>query len=218
MTEAITTAADAVHWLAIDADWGEPRLKLVCTAARGAHCRKRHPDPDVEEWLPDDPDLIDTDRCWAVEWAEDAGWESVQVAEGAEFPPIPVSVTCDEGPVLAPILPHPTLPEPERVKPSREDVARTPFQWDIAPDHPQPHPLWDDPHSARLRDLWLSAADAVLALMPGRTVEEVKAEALEEAASVYDVVQISGVFFGAAEYSRAWLRARAASLRGESNG
>ncbi len=36
MTETITTAADAVHWLAIDADWGEPRLKLVCTAAKAA--------------------------------------------------------------------------------------------------------------------------------------------------------------------------------------
>lgn len=58
-------------------------------------------------------------------------------------------------------------------------------------------------------------ADAVLALLPGRSEAEVKAEALEEAASVYDVAQISGVFFGAAEYARAWLRARAASLRGE---
>lgn len=216
MTETITTAADAVHWLAIDADWGEPRLKLVCTAARGAYCRKRHPDPDVEEWLPDDPDLIDTDRCWAVEWAEDAGWESVQVAEGAEFPPIPVSVACDEGPVLAPILPHPTLPEPERVKPSREDVARTLFQWDIAPDHPQPHPLWDDPHSARLRDLWLSAADAVLALLPGRTVEEVKAEALEGMAKWFQLASDLGTGEPDALAAQACADA-AARLRGESN-
>ena len=211
MSEIITTAADAVHWLAIDADWGEPRLKLVCTAARGAYCRKRHPDPDVEEWLPGDPGLIDTDRCWAVEWAEDAGWESVQVEEGAEFPPIPVSVTCDEGPMLAPILPHPTLPEPERVKPSREDVAREIALGD------DPTCPWPDGFTRMEEARAYRQADAVLALLPGRAVEEVKAEALEEAASVYDVAQISGVFFGAAEYPKAWLRARAASLRGESH-
>lgn len=206
MTETITTAADAVHWLAIDADWGEPRLKLVCTAARGAYCRKRRPDPDVEEWLPDDPDLIDTDRCWAVEWAEDAGWESVQVEEGAEFPLIPVSVTCDEGPMLAPILPHPTLPEPERVKPSREDVARVIVN-----------------HSGQLgthyMDVALAAADAVLALLPGRSEVKVKAEALEEAADslvVWGVLAANSLHVSSV---RSWLRHRAAALlRGESHG
>ena len=94
--------------------------------------------------------------------------------------------------------------EPERAKPSREDVARVIVN-----------------HSGHLgthyMDVAIAAADAVLALLPGRAVEEVKAEALEEAASVYDVAQISGVFFGAAEYPKAWLRARAASLRGESH-
>lgn len=206
MTETVTTAADAVHWLAIDADWGEPRLKLVCTATRGAYCRKRHPDPDVEEWLPGDPGLIDTDRCWAVEWAEDAGWESVQVEEGAEFPPIPVSVTCDEGPMLAPILPHPTLPEPERVKPSREDVARVIVN-----------------HSGQLgthyMDVALAAADAVLALLPGRTEAKVKAEALEEAADslvVWGVLAANSLHVSSV---RSWLRHRAAALlRGESHG
>lgn len=109
--------------------------------------------------------------------------------------------------------------DPSLVKPSREDVARTLFQWDIAPDHPQPHPLWDDPHSARLRDLWLSAADAVLALLPGRTEAEVKAEALEEAA---DSLVVWGVLAKAellhVSSVRSWLRHRAAALlRGESH-
>lgn len=173
MTETITTAADAVHWLAIDADWGEPRLKLVCTAARGAYCRKRHPDPDVEEWLPDDSDLIDTDRCWAVEWAEDAGWESVQVEEGAEFPPIPVSVTCDEGPMLAPILPHPTLPEPERVKPSREDATEAIITAAEANAY-QITRGYITESDCRIY------ADAVLALLPGRSALWAQVDAWDE--------------------------------------
>lgn len=204
MSETITTAADAVHWLAIDADWGEPRLKLVCTAARGAYCRKRHPDPVVEEWLPDDPDLIDTDRCWAVEWAEDAGWESVQVAEGAEFPPIPVSVACDEGPVLAPILPHPALPEPERVKPSREDVARVICSY-------------SGPLGTHYMDVALAAADAVLALLPGRSEAEVKAEALEGMAKWFQIASRLGTGEPDALAAQACADA-AARLRGESNG
>jgi len=103
-------AADAVHFLAINSDWDEPRLKLVCTATKGADCHKQHPDPTVEAFYPDDPDLIDTDTCWAVEWAEDGGWETVAVKEGAEFPMIPVHITNDEGPVVEPIEPHPLLP------------------------------------------------------------------------------------------------------------
>ena len=102
-------AADAVHFLAINSDWDEPRLKLVCTATKGADCHKQHPDPTVEAFYPDDPDLIDTDTCWAVEWAEDGGWETVAVKEGAEFPMIPVHITNDEGPVVEPIEPHPLL-------------------------------------------------------------------------------------------------------------
>ena len=95
--------------------------------------------------------------------------------------------------------------EPERAKPSREDVAET-IHAGICGCGVLGSHAYD------------GTADAVLDLLPGRAVEEVKAEALEEAASVYDVAQISGVFFGAAEYPKAWLRARAASLRGESHG
>ena len=61
--------------------------------------------------------------------------------------------------------------QPQRVQPTREDVARALFEWDIAPEHPLPHPLWDDPHSARLRELWLSAADTVLALFDAQPTE-----------------------------------------------
>lgn len=106
--------------------------------------------------------------------------------------------------------------EPALVKPSREDVARTLFQWDIAPDHHQPHPLWDDPHSARLRDLWLSAADAVLALLPGRAVEEVKAEALEGMAKWFQIASRLGTGEPDALAAQACAEA-AARLRGESD-
>ena len=99
--------------------------------------------------------------------------------------------------------------EPERVKPSREDVARAlaapnDTLWDFDPSNPD--------------DVYLRDADAVLALLPGRTEAEVKAEALEEAADspavwgvLADSLHVSGV--------RSWLRHRAAALlRGESHG
>lgn len=104
--------ADTTHYLAICTDDGEPRLTLVCTAAPGADCRKRPKDANEREgWYMDDPDIEWVDGpCWAVEYAEDGGWETVQCEEGASFPRIPVSVVYDEGPVIAPIAPHPLLP------------------------------------------------------------------------------------------------------------
>lgn len=112
MTE-ITTAADTVHWLAIEQGIDfEPRLKLVCTAAPGAKCRLRPPD-DREEWHLDDPDLVDSGTCWAVQWAEDGGWETIQCedTEVEQFGRIPVTVSNDDGPVLHPVEAHPILPQ-----------------------------------------------------------------------------------------------------------
>jgi hypothetical protein len=64
-----------------------------------------------ESWTLGDPDIdwVAGD-CWAVEWVDEGGWETVQCDEGATFPRIPVSVSCDEGPVIAPVTPHPLLP------------------------------------------------------------------------------------------------------------
>ena len=99
------------HYLTIDADWDELRLKLVCTATPDAPCRMR-PSDDRETWHDDDPDLTAGHECWAVEWAEAGGWETVAAADGAQWPRIPVSVECDEGAIIAPIAPQPTLEWP----------------------------------------------------------------------------------------------------------
>ena len=59
------------------------------------------------------------------------------------------------------------------------------------------------------------AARAILALIGGRTEAEVKAEALEEAAtSLEGGLGVEGTPGTLYEY-RAWLRARAAAIRGE---
>lgn len=178
MTDYLTGEAmtDAVHHLAICDDMDELRLKLVCTATKGADCRKYHPDPTVEEWSLDDPDLLDGDICMAVQWAEDGGWETVRAEDGAEFPMIPVHVTLDEGPVLSPVLSRPTLLiQPEPVKPSREDVRQA-IEAAFGP-------TWDSAVEQGLD----SAADAVLALLAAQpTVAEV---ALEDAAHPLDLAE-----------------------------
>ena len=97
------------HYLTISDDWDELRLKLVCTATPDAPCRMR-PSDDRETWNYGDPDLTAGHECWAVEWAEMGGWETVAAADGVTtWPRIPVSVECDEGVVIAPILPQPIL-------------------------------------------------------------------------------------------------------------
>lgn len=121
MNDTITTAEpDTTHFLAIEEGIDELRIKLVCTATKGADCHKRHPDPTVESYSLDDPDLIDTDTCWAVEWVEEGGAETLMAVEDAAFPMIPVRLSYEEGPLVEPIAPHPLLPtEPARVLPSR---------------------------------------------------------------------------------------------------
>ena len=62
-----------------------------------------------ESWSYNDPDLIDGEKCWAVEWVEGGGMETTASAEGVTWPTIPVTVDYDEGVVLAPVAPHPPL-------------------------------------------------------------------------------------------------------------
>ena len=98
------------HYLAIDGYAEELRLKLICTATTDAPCRMRDPsDPDREEWHEGDPDLTPGHPCWAVEWSEEAGWESVASATDVEWPRIPVTVEYDEGVIVAPVAPQPDL-------------------------------------------------------------------------------------------------------------
>lgn len=89
----MTDLPDTVHHIAIEWD-EEPRLRLTCSAAPGAPCRMR-PADDRETWYVGDPDLVDGD-CWAVEWVEAGGWESVGW-QGRDIPPIPVVVDFGEG-------------------------------------------------------------------------------------------------------------------------
>lgn len=95
------------HHLEIDFGMRGPELRLVCTATPGSPCRMR-PADDRETWSYNDPDLID-DECWAVEWVEGGGMETMASADGVTWPTIPVTVEYDEGVVLAPVAPHPPL-------------------------------------------------------------------------------------------------------------
>lgn len=78
------------------------------------------------------------------------------------------------------------LPTAPPVKPSRDDVAQAMYTHRMAVgDFPDGLTEWDElPES--WREEYREAADAVLALLPGRTVAEVKAEALREAAEAID--------------------------------
>jgi hypothetical protein len=116
-------APDAVHFLVIEQGIDfEPRLKLECTAAAGAECRMR-PADGREEYYLDDPDLVDGGKCWAVEWVEDGGWDTIQCEEGEEFPRIPIEITNDDGPVIHPAAPHPLLPSADQQTATDPELA-----------------------------------------------------------------------------------------------
>lgn len=101
----------------------------------------------------------------------------------------------------------------EHVKPSRDDVARLiePHLWSPTypgfrrfGDHrPQEEILEEEREHIRKR------ADAVLALLPGRTEAEVKAEALREAA---DAMDADPEFRDPLRLKADWTRARADEL------
>ena len=99
----------STHHLQLFAEDGEIRPRLTCTATPDSVCRRRPVDPDQESWT-DEDETTPGHECWAVEWAEMGGWETVAAADGVTtWPRIPVSVECDEGVVIAPILPQPIL-------------------------------------------------------------------------------------------------------------
>lgn len=89
---------------------GELSLRLVCHAAKGAPCRMRPADLDIEEWSSSyEGDMIDSD-CWAVEWQSAAGFEDgVRSEIEGVYASIPVEVGYEEGVSLRPAGEHPML-------------------------------------------------------------------------------------------------------------
>lgn len=95
---------------------------------------------------------------------------------------------------LTAALPH---IEQQYVKPSRDEIARALF---ISSDpHNAEHmaKAWDGPGDGG-RQRWWDYADAVLALLPGKSEGEVKAEALREAAGYLTVATIDPAYEGQA--------------------
>lgn len=58
-------------WIDTDAMY----LSFTCKAPVGAPCLMRHPNPDVEAWSIDDPELVPTKTCNIVDWLDELGAE-----------------------------------------------------------------------------------------------------------------------------------------------
>ena len=99
----------STHHLQLFAEDGEIRPRLTCTATPDAVCRRRPVDTDQESWT-DEDETTPGHECWAVEWAEDAGWDTVTAADGI-LSSVDVEVTYDEGVVVDLAPPQPTLPD-----------------------------------------------------------------------------------------------------------
>lgn len=114
------------HHLRINDDYDAIRLELVCTAAPGSPCRLR-PADGREVWTYDDADLIDSGVCWATEWADEGGWETIAAAEGVTWPLIPVTVEYEYemGPVVAPVIPQHELPISHRERAEHAEARAT---------------------------------------------------------------------------------------------
>ncbi|MDN5964262.1 MAG: hypothetical protein L0K47_13475 [Acidipropionibacterium jensenii] len=107
-THAASAVSQAPHTLVLtDNEGGFMTMRIECSAAPDAPCRRRPPDwMDRENWT--DEEATETGHgCWAVEWAE-ADPEGVIWNGGPIY--IPISVTYDEGVEISPLDPMPTLP------------------------------------------------------------------------------------------------------------
>lgn len=91
------------HFLQVVSDDGEaPSLRLVCTAPPDAACRRRPVDPGLES-LTDEDETTPGHECGAVEWIEDAGWESIATETDGILSSVGVRVYYDDGPVISPV-------------------------------------------------------------------------------------------------------------------
>ena len=145
----------STHHLQLFAEDWEIRPRLTCTATPDAVCRRRPVDTDQESWTGED-ETTPGHGCWAVEWAEDAGWDTVTAADGI-LSSVDVEVTYDEGVVVYLAPPQPTLPdlaEPSAAhdRALREQIARDIEQHYIGPDCDRnPATGADSPHAAEHR-------------------------------------------------------------------
>ena len=91
------------HALEVISEYGEISVRLACHAAKGATCRMRPADLNLEEWTVDyEGEMIDAE-CWAVEWQSDAGFEEGVRSEFAGvYASVPVVISYDEGVMVHP--------------------------------------------------------------------------------------------------------------------
>jgi hypothetical protein len=80
----------------------ELSLRLVCYAPAEANCKKRPADTSVSFWDGDWEDadqgeFVYTDKCWAIEYEEDGGWESLFTVTDGVWASVPVSVAYNDG-------------------------------------------------------------------------------------------------------------------------
>lgn len=89
-----------VHFIELYADRGEIAPRLVCTATPDAYCRRRPVDRDIETW-DDDTETTPGHECWATEWIDAGGWDSLTWApESGVLASVPVHVSYDHRGVL----------------------------------------------------------------------------------------------------------------------
>lgn len=119
----------SAHHLELAAEDGEIRPRLTCTATPDAPCRRRPVDPDLESWT-DEDETTPGHECWAVEWAEDAGWDTVTATDGV-LSSVDVEVSYEEGVVVDLTPPQPTLPDPaDPTDVEVEAAMRAICEWD----------------------------------------------------------------------------------------
>ncbi len=148
----------STHHLQLFAEDGEIRPRLTCTATPDAVCRRRPVDPDQESWT-DEDETTPGHECWAVEWAEDAGWDTVTAADGI-LSSVDVEVTYEEGVVVDLTPPQPTLPDP--ADPTDAEVrAAASAMFDVA-DEQMRFPTGFDQAPEPLADTYRRMARAAL--------------------------------------------------------
>ena len=119
----------STHHLQLFAEDGEIRSRLTCTATPDAVCRRRPVDPELESWT-DEDETTPGHECWAVEWAEAGGWDTVTAADGI-LSSVDVEVTYEEG-VVVDLAP----PQPPQPPSARSTSVRAP---NVGATHYDPH-------------------------------------------------------------------------------
>jgi hypothetical protein len=148
----------STHHLQLFAEDGWIQPRLTCTATPDAACRRRPVDPELESWT-DEDETTPGHECWAVEWIEDAGWDTVTAADGI-LSSVDVEVAYDEGMIVDLTTPQPTLPD--LAEPSDAEVrAAASAMFDVA-DEQMRFPTKFDRAPESLADTYRRMARAAL--------------------------------------------------------